>query len=278
MAYIATHRDNCNIQFVAHDNDAWMADCSLLTPEEEGIYSRTFRLMVKVRGPIGIQQLVQISPGIQRKSLERILESLQALGLIARDGDLITHPRCAKVLQKARNNAELSRKNGKMGGRPSNKNNGLEKPPGFLRARDEYEDKEDTVEASASTGSGKPPPQPPPDPFKEAFDEAVPLIGSRNRAVVADMLKKHGLEAVRHAIAQTRAERPRGSWCSYFIGCCRGYGNPVPKPARRPASPLDNLITGGLYAVYDQLSPAEREAFSDPRAGDGAAVALLGAG
>jgi uncharacterized protein YdaU (DUF1376 family) len=111
--------------------DEWLAGTAILDATERGIYVTIVNMIYSHGGPI---PRGWISPAIMRchgNILNRCLNRLLELGKIVGKGSEITVKRCENELEKARKRTEKWSENGQKGGRPPNKNKGIEKPGGF---------------------------------------------------------------------------------------------------------------------------------------------------
>ena len=114
--------------------DEFIAGCSgKLTPEQAGVYWFVCTLIYSRGTTIDddAKWLGNIMGGTHWRTIRKILDGLITMGKIeAKDGQLWVQ-RCSKELAKTEQRISKAAANGKQGGRPSNKNNDLDKAGGL---------------------------------------------------------------------------------------------------------------------------------------------------
>lgn len=106
--------------------DDWIAGTATLDVIERGIYITAIAAMGSHGGPILKAELRHLCP-IHGNAYNRAIKTLVGLGKLIEKGAHFTNKRSEKELKKANKRVEIAAKNGRKGGRPRIKNNGLEK-------------------------------------------------------------------------------------------------------------------------------------------------------
>lgn len=108
-----------------------------LTPEQSGVYWMICSLIYSKSAPIDDDPkwLGNIMAGAHPRTIRKILEELESRGKIQRKDGVIWVERCANEIDKTDERIAKAHANGKLGGRPSNKNKGLTKPEGLFNEK-----------------------------------------------------------------------------------------------------------------------------------------------
>jgi uncharacterized protein YdaU (DUF1376 family) len=116
--------------------DEWLAGTSKLGPNEGWVYVQICMLIYSHNGPIRDDEkwLARLC-NMHWRAFRTASEELQKLGKIRSKDGYITVKRCSEELQRAGKRLLRDVQNGLTGGRPSNKNNDVEKPHAGTRAR-----------------------------------------------------------------------------------------------------------------------------------------------
>jgi len=108
-----------------------------LTPEQSGVYWMICSLIYSKSAPIDDDPkwLGNIMAGAHPRTIRKILEELESRGKIQRKDGVIWVERCANEIDKTDERIAKAQANGKLGGRPSNKNKDLTKPEGLFNEK-----------------------------------------------------------------------------------------------------------------------------------------------
>ena len=108
-----------------------------LTPEQSGVYWMICSLIYSKSAPIDDDPkwLGNIMAGTHPRTIRKILEELESRGKIQRKDGVIWVERCANEIDKTDERIAKAQVNGKLGGRPSNKNKDLTKPKGLFNEK-----------------------------------------------------------------------------------------------------------------------------------------------
>jgi hypothetical protein len=121
----------------------WLGDTATLDAVEIGILISACALMAAHGGSVEIAELRRFVR-CHGRTFNRAIARLIAAGKVEQTGSQIAAKWVETALKHARNRVETWEKNGRKGGRPSNKTNGLAKPSGsYARATKQYNTKQE---------------------------------------------------------------------------------------------------------------------------------------
>ena len=108
-----------------------------LTPEQSGVYWMICSLIYSKSAPIDDDPkwLGNIMAGAHPRTIRKLLEELESRGKIQRKDGVIWVERCANEIDKTDERIAKAQANGKLGGRPSNKNKDLTKSEGLFNEK-----------------------------------------------------------------------------------------------------------------------------------------------
>ncbi|WP_341702601.1 hypothetical protein [Ferrovibrio sp.] len=117
-----------------HPDELLAAVAGELSPEELGVYWMICTLIYSRRKaiPNDLEWLRgKFKRGLHLRSLGAIVDGLISSGRVIEEGGELMVSRCRTELERASERALNNKRNGSKGGRPTNKNNGLENPHGY---------------------------------------------------------------------------------------------------------------------------------------------------
>ena len=204
--------------------DAWLGGTSMLGPNEGWLYVTIINLIYSRGGPIEadkawLGRVANMHGNAVNASLRHLIE----LGKVREtDGKLMANG-CEKQLETAEKRARNWVGNGGEIGRPSNKNNKLQKAPPSRAYADTPAEPLSTnhysEEPYGPSGAGAPD-----DPVRDMWNRGKAVLGKSAGGLIGKARRDHGDEAVIAAIVACEHEAPIKP-VEFFIGCLRRNSN-----------------------------------------------------
>jgi uncharacterized protein YdaU (DUF1376 family) len=155
--------------------DEWLAGTVGMSAVDLGVYWQACALIYSRDGPIADDLIIRAIADDPRR-IRNAIERLVARDKLQRSGSQLSNRRCIDELQVSRRRIASAAQNGRSGGRPSNKINGVEKAPGYFPEKLTINHQEEDSVSSLRSETARAAPV---DALKEMFDVGVRVLTGR---------------------------------------------------------------------------------------------------
>jgi len=181
--------------------------------EDFGVYWMVCTLIYSRGGPIDDDHvwISGLFRGTHWRSIRASLDRLIDAGKVSQEGGKLMVTRCAEELQRAGNRISKATQNGRMGGRPSNKNNNMDEPDGYQNEKLTINYQPSTTKDSVPSGTGADAPDSKTRIFGRAREWIVGHSGKTDkqvRTLLGQWCRDHGDDATLDAINEARRQSP----------------------------------------------------------------------